>query len=141
VNQKPLVIYFSIKDPAQKLSLLCSISQKHLSHKQPLHILAADRTSLNFVSQLLWKEPKDGFIVHSDSPGDDREMLIQLTLPLPSYAGAESIFNLTAQALIVPTPLKKIYEFEDLSHPSKKALFEKKFIAYQEAGYTLSQMG
>lgn len=138
MTEKPLVIYFSIKDPAQKLTILSSIAQKHLHGKRSLHILSADKTSLAFVSQLLWKEPKEGFIVHNTEPNEAVKSLIQLILPLPSYADVESIFNLTSQALLPTTAMKQIYEFEDLSHPNKKAIFEKKFKLYQEAGYTLS---
>lgn len=137
MNEKPLVIYFSIKDPAQKLTILSSIAQKHLHAKQALHILSADKTSLSFVSQLLWKEPKEGFIVHGIDSQEIVKSLIQIILPLPSYSDVESIFNLTTQALLPATEMKQIYEFEDLSHPNKKAIFEKKFKLYQEAGYTL----
>lgn len=137
MSERPLVIYYTIKDPAQKLKLLCSVAEKHLHSKQSLHILSSDKTSLSFVSQLLWREPKEGFIVHSSEPTDLSSSLIKLILPQPSYTEAESIFNLTSQPLILPTPLKQVYEFEDLTHPSKKAIFERKFKLYQDAGYTL----
>lgn len=137
MREKLLVIYYSIKDPSQKLLLLRSMAEKHLHAKQSLHILSSDKTSQAFVSQLLWKDPKEGFIVHSCEPQDLSSSLIKLILPQASYTEAESIFNLTSQPLILPTPLKQIYEFEDLTHPNKKAIFERKFKLYQDAGYTL----
>ena len=133
----PQIVYFSVKNTSEKLRCIIETAQNHLHRKNTLHILVPDKTSLSFVSQLLWKEPKEGFIVHNDDRDPLMPALIQLMLPQPSYTNAESIFNLTSHALIGDHPLKQIYELEDLSHPNKKDIFQKKFQLYQEAGYSL----
>jgi DNA polymerase IIIc chi subunit len=137
MSHKPTVIYFSIKEASQKLTHLIHTAQKHLHTKKILHILSSDKTSVSFVSQLLWREPKESFTVHQLPEDANSNSMIQLILPLSSYEKVESIFNLTSQPLHFSNHFKNIYEFEDLTHPTKKEIFEKKFKLYQEAGFTL----
>ncbi|MBM3208443.1 MAG: DNA polymerase III subunit chi [Chlamydiae bacterium] len=137
MTTKPTVTYFTVKHPDEKLKILSVTAQNHIQLKKQLHILSADKTSLSFVSQLLWKYPPSGFIVHNVKGQQEDKTLVELLLPEESYSFSESIFNLTAQPITSELHLKQIYEFEDLSHPNKKIIFEKKFKLYQDLGFTL----
>jgi DNA polymerase IIIc chi subunit len=137
MSHKPTVMYFSIKEASHKLSHLIHTAQKHLHEKKSLHILTSDKTSLSFVSQLLWKEPKQSFTVHQVPEDANATSIIQLILPIPSYEKVESIFNLTSLPIDFSNHFRIIYEFEDLTHPAKKEIFEKKFKLYRDAGFTL----
>ena len=135
--QTPSVTYFTIKDAKSKISTLIEIAAKHISKKQPLNILVSDKVTQNFVSNLLWTYSEEGFLPHCLDQENPSFHLIRVHLPLPSYESIESIFNLTSQPLSTCLSLKQIYEYEDLSHPSKKNIFEKKFKIYQDTGFTL----
>ena len=137
MSHTPIVTYFTVRHPDEKLKILCRAAQGYIKRKKSLHILSADKTSLSFVSELLWKNPSEGFIVHHIKSSTEHKGLIELLLPEASYSFAESIFNLTSQAITSENHLKQIYEFEDLSHPNKKSIFEKKFKLYQDLGFTL----
>jgi len=130
------IIYFSVKETRHKLGAIVSTAHKHLRMKKNLYILCADKTTLHFVSQLLWNEPKESFLPHS-LDGSFPNSLIQLILPQPSYSQLHYIFNLTSQAILQTPDLKAIYEMDDQTHPAKREIFEKKFKLYQDAGYTL----
>lgn len=137
MSNSPIVNYFTVKHADEKLKILSWTAQNHIKMKKTLHILSADKTSLSFVSELLWKNPSSGFIVHNIKSRAEHTTLVELLLPEASYSFAESIFNLTSQAITSENHLKQIYEFEDLSHPNKKSIFEKKFKLYQDLGFTL----
>lgn len=131
------VIYFTLKNPKDKLQTLVEVLTGHFAQKQSIHVRAPDRAALNFISDLLWKEPKESFLPHSKEVLLPYQDIIYLSLegaPLETFSFA---FNLCKEPYPKAPGLKRIYELEDLSHPHKAAIFQEKFKTYQKAGYTL----
>ena len=50
---------------------------------------------------------------------------------------ARIAFNLCPGPLFLDTPFRMIYEFEDLTTPSKKNLSSQRFDAYKQAGFLI----
>lgn len=132
------VIFYTVKDAASKITALLQAVDRHFLKKEKIKILVPDTSAVNFVDELLWSTPKESFRPHSTSVALSCQDLILISLPLQSSDEYPIVFNLCQTPYTLTSPLKILYELEDLSHPQKASAFQKKFQVYQKAGYTLS---
>lgn len=132
------VIFYTVKDAASKVVALLQAVDRHFLKKEKIKILVPDLTAANFVDELLWSTPKESFRPHSVSAVLSFQNLILISLPVQSSDEFSIVFNLCQTPYTPTSPLKILYELEDLSHPQKAAAFQKKFQIYQKAGFTLS---
>lgn len=132
------VIFYTVKDAASKVSALLSCVDRHFLQKEKIKVLVPDGNALKFVSDLLWKEPKESFRPHSLVSPTPYQELILLSLPLPADDDYTVLLNLAPTPYIPSPKVKLLYELEDTGHPQKAALFQKKFQVYQKAGYTIA---
>ncbi len=119
------IIFFTIKTPTQKLSKIYQIALRHIDQKEPLLLLAADKTSFDFLDQLLWTSPPESFLPHP-SP------LLEISLePKPGF----SIFNLRPTPFV--DPAKTVYEFEDHTSPEKIQLSKHRYETYRDQNFSI----
>lgn len=81
---------------------------------------------MRFIDELLWKEPLDSFLPHSETEG-----LITIN-SVPREV--DSVFNLTGSPLL-SGKMKTIYEFDD---ESKKELTKELYKSYKQACYQIN---
>lgn len=127
------IIFFQIKENIQKLERIVETAWFHFSQKEPFLFFVEDEKSSTFVDDLLWKLPPASFIPHvvTDEPSTD---WIVITKGKKNLNQAKYAFNLCSSPLLIEGPFKIIYEFEDLTNPSKKNLSSLRFGAYKQAG-------
>ena len=130
------IVFFQVKDAAAKLQRIAETAQFHFDRKEPFLILAEDARSQQFVDELLWKLPSTSFLPHaaSDDPTKD---LIAISKSKKNVNGSQAAFNLCPTPLLIEGPFRIIYEFEDLTSPSKKNLSSLRFDAYKQAGFLI----
>jgi DNA polymerase IIIc chi subunit len=126
------VTFYTVKNGSSKVAALLKTVDTHMLNKEKITVIVPDEKALTFTKNLLWSLPKESFRPNS-SKGD----LISVTLSDES-SEAGVIFNLSSVPHAPSSHVKKIYELEDMSHPDKAALFQKKFQAYQKQGFLLA---
>lgn len=122
------VIFIPVKDVVTKLRKIAEIATEHLERKEPLLILVPDQAALEFVDELLWKLPEEGFLPHPSS-------LIQIATK-PHDASA--LFNLRPLAYLDKPPFKTIYELEDYTSSERLQLSKQRYAAYRALDYSIS---
>jgi len=130
----PRVVFFQVNDNNAKLKRIFEMAHLHFERKEPFLIMVEDEKSQKFVDELLWKSPSTSFLPHSasDDPTTD---LIVITKVKNNVNKARIAFNLCSTSLLIEGPFRIIYEFEDLSAPSKKNLSSQRFDSYKHAGF------
>lgn len=130
------VIFFSVRETAAKLLLLCKTAAEHFNKKEPLQIIVPDRAALEFVDALLWRLPEESFLPHSCASMPTSELLV-ITSERTILNGAQHLFNLCTTPPL-NSKVKLIYDFDDLTSPEKKQASDKRYQAYREAGFQIS---
>jgi DNA polymerase III subunit chi len=132
----PRVVFFYVKDVKAKLSKITSVAQGHFQKNEPLLFTAQDLKSVQFLDELLWKDPEESFLPHSISESPLKELIV-LTQQKKNLNNAKFLFNLCPTPLFFETAVKVIYEFEDATSPSKHQLSQQRFEAYKAAKYPI----
>jgi DNA polymerase-3 subunit chi len=132
----PRVVFFQVHDIAKKLQKIVETAQFHFEKKESFLILVEDSKAQNFVDELLWKQPDTAFLPHvaTDDPSTEKVVIAKTKKNINE---ASAIFNLCPTPLFIEGPFKIIYEFEDLTTPSKKNLSTLRFDAYKQAGLAI----
>jgi DNA polymerase IIIc chi subunit len=124
------VVFFQVADAGSKLKRITETARSHFRKSEPFLFFVEDEKALNFVDELLWKFPETSFLPHSAEPKE--HVRIAITKTKTNINGAHYGFNLCPTPLLLPG-FKIIYEFEDLTVPSKKSLSTLRFNAYKQA--------
>lgn len=122
---------FAVKTSGEKFYHLARICHDHFEKKSSL-IIFTPKSGLNYVDELLWRYPKNGFLPHSLHNPED---LITVTDNEELLKDAPSIFNLTLSPLIGSR--FQVYEFEDQTSPDKHLASKKRLAAYKAQSYHL----
>ena len=134
MNSPSRVIFFQVNDNSSKLKRIIEMAHFHFEKKEPFLIMVEDEKSQNFVDELLWKQPSTSFLPHLASDIQTTE-LVAITKVKNQVDSARAAFNLCPTSLLIEGPFRIIYEFEDLSAPSKKNLSSQRYDAYKQAGF------
>ncbi len=143
----PSIVFFQVASPQDKLKKLCAVAWEHFNQKERLLILAPDLKARNFVDELLWRLPLESFLPHLATDMPCQEFIV-ITTSLDNLNDAPYLFNLRPTPLPISSTekkwslegIKKIYEFDELSPPEKRASCETRYRAYKEAGYPISSL-
>lgn len=130
------VIFFQVRSSSDKVRNLIQTIQCHFEKKEPCLILTEDLKAQSFTDELLWKTPPHSFLPHI-ATDEKSEELIAITKTKNNVNDAKIAFNLCTTPLLIQTPFRIIYEFEDLTNPSKSALSERRFNAYKKEGFLI----
>lgn len=130
------VIFFQVREIASKLKMICDTAQSHFDKKEPFLILVEDVKAQEFVNELLWKTPETSFLPHVVNDESTQE-LIAITKTKNNVNQARFAFNLCSTPLVIETPFRIIYEFEDLTNPNKSKLSSLRFDAYKSARFMI----
>lgn len=128
-------IFFQVRSNLEKVRMICETAKSHFEKKDPLLILVEDEKAKTYVDELLWKFPEESFLPHStaDEPTQD---LIVITKTKKNLNQAKAFFNLCSTPLLFEE-LSLLYEFEDLTNPSKNKLSALRFDAYKKRGLAI----
>ena len=129
----PRVIFFQVQDNSKKIQKIIEMSHLHFERQEPFLILVEDAKAQVFIDELLWKTPDTSFIPHTATDEESNE-LIAITKVKKNINQASFVFNLCITPLLIHGPFKIIYEFEDLTTPSKKNLSTLRFDSYKKEG-------
>ena len=130
------VVFFPVKDLNSKLVKIVKAARYHFSRKEHFLIQVADEKAAQYVDDLLWKIPEDGFLPHVQSLELTEEYVV-ITKTKKNLNNARFVFNLCPSPLHFEESYQIIYELEDLTTPSKQMLSRKRFEAYKQAHYIL----
>lgn len=123
------ILFFPVKTAQAKLLKICQIATLHVQKKEKLIILVSDQISFEFVDELLWKLPEEGFLPHPNQ---------FLTIETEPNGEASALFNLKQTAFLQKNPFKKIYELEDYTSSEKLQLSKQRYQTYRDAGYSIT---
>ena len=120
------VVFFSVRNGPAKLAKIAETAQSHFEKGEPFLIFVEDDPSLRYVDELLWKFPATSFLPHSihEEPATAR---IAITKVKKNLNGAKAVFNLCPTPLLLDDSIRLIYEFEDLTTPSKQTFSTLRF--------------
>lgn len=130
------VIFFQVNDNSTKLKRIVEMAHFHFEKREPLLILVDDEKSQKFVDELLWKLPETSFLPHLATDTATTEP-IAIAKVKNNVNSARIAFNLCASSLLIDSPFRIIYEFEDLTAPNKKNLSSQRFDSYKQAGFLI----
>ena len=131
------VVFFQVHDIATKLQKIVETAQFHFEKKESFLILVEDAKAQSFVDELLWKQPETGFLPHIATDDSSIEKVVIAKIK-NNVNKASVVFNLCPTPLFIEGPFKIIYEFEDLTTPSKKNLSTVRFDAYKQRGLSIA---
>ena len=136
MNLKNKVIFFQIKNVKAKLIKLVQTAMHHFEKKEKLLIQVSDEASLNYVDELLWKVPIEGFLPHvvSEKSVDD---FIVITKTQENLNKSPYLFNLSQEIIDLDTSYKIIYDFDDYTSSKKQEKSKKRFEVYRQAGFKI----
>ena len=127
------IFFTSLSTPAEKVRFLLKIAGDHFNRYQKIIIFTSDTKTAEFVDNLLWSEPKDGFIPHFISHTLIDECIV-ITNERNNLNQAKVALNLTSEPLdLINLKLSTVLEIEDRATPEKTAIFKKKLNTYQKA--------
>ena len=129
-----LIIFLEVKSGKEKMELVLQKAKEHFEKRQKLFFLTENDKVKKYIDELLWLEPKSGFLPHAC---DDLSapLVIVDTMILPSMS--RYIFNLTRSALSLEEPFRQVYEFDDSSSEEKKNIVKEKFHYYSSKKYEI----
>ena len=130
------VIFFQVQNSSDKVKFLCESVKNHFEKKEHFLILAEDAKAQDFTDELLWKIPTSSFLPHVASDVNTEDF-VAITKTKNNVNEAHIAFNLCTTPLLIQTPFRIIYEFEDLSNPSKSRLSERRYNAYKKEGFLI----
>jgi DNA polymerase IIIc chi subunit len=130
---KPRVVFYQVRDNLTKLQRIAQTAASHFEKNEPFLILVEDQRSQGFVDELLWKE---GFLPHIATDLFTSEK-VAITKTKANVNQAMVAFNLCPTPLLIDGPFRIIYDFEDLTAPSKKNFSSLRYDAYKKAGYLI----
>ena len=125
-------VFFQVRQPTEKLTRLTATCADHFEKKEPIIIFVEDEKGAQYVDELLWKFPSTAFLPHTVE-GED---FITITSVKKKFGDPKIAFNLCSTPLLLEG-FKIVYDFEDLTSPSKKQLAALRFDAYKQAGYLI----
>ena len=132
----PRVVLFQIRENKDKLHRLLEQAKFHFERKEHLILLAEDEKAAQYVDELLWKFPPTSFLPHTLSEEATTDY-IAISRTKKNLNQARYAFNLCPTPLLIEGPFKMIYDFEDLSSPSRQQFSALRFDAYKRAGYLI----
>ncbi|MBS3904250.1 MAG: DNA polymerase III subunit chi [Simkania sp.] len=120
----------------EKVRTLTTLAAQHFYAKEPFLIVAPDEKALQFIDELLWKEPKESFLPHmiSHIPCSS---LITLTTIKENLNQASHALNLTTSPFFCPN-ITIIYEFDEQTNGPRREALEARYHAYREKGCPIS---
>jgi len=122
------VVFFTVKDTAAKLRKIAEVAQEYLGKKELLLILVPDQAALEFVDELLWRLPEEGFLPHPTT-------LLQIDTQARE---AIAIFNLKPLPYLEKPYVHTIFEFEDYTSTEKLQLSKQRYASYRDAHYAIA---
>lgn len=130
------VIFYQVRDAASKLKVIYETAQAHFDKKDHFLLVVEDEKAQEFVNELLWKTPNTSFLPHAAMDSESQEFIV-ITKSKKNVNNARVAFNLCSTPLLIDTPFRIIYEFEDLTNPNKNNLSSLRFNAYKAAHYMI----
>jgi DNA polymerase-3 subunit chi len=130
------VILFQIRQVKEKISRVVEMANLHFEKKESLILFVEDEKAALFVDELLWKIPPTSFLPHTISEETNNEF-IAISRLKKNTNQARYAFNLCPTPLLIEGPFKIIYDFEDLTTPSKQQFSALRFDAYKKASHLI----
>ena len=130
------VVFFQVRFAKEKIERLVEIVTAHFEKGENIILFVEDEKAQNFVDELLWKIPPSNFLPHiaSDTPTEEK---IAITRTKTNVNLAKYAFNLCSTPLLLDPPFKIVYEYEDLTSPSKHEISAMRFDAYKKASFMI----
>lgn len=130
------VIFFQVKTPKEKIDRLIETVTSHFEKGENSILFVEDEKAQHYVDDLLWKMPNFSFLPHAISDFATKEKTV-ITRSKTNINEAKYAFNLCSTPLLIDSPFKIIYEYEDLTSPGKQQASQNRFDAYKKASFLI----
>lgn len=133
------VKFLRVKDNTIKLQRLCQIIQGHFRKGEAVLITVPSDDVANYVDQLLWRMPAEGFMPHGIAHGPTKD-LIAITKTSNNVNQAKIVFNLRSEAISHLENISTAYELLDQTSPEKEEASRQRMTAYQARSLPISEI-
>lgn len=129
---KPTVKFLKVTDNTTKIRRLASTVQQHFLSGDKIVVFAPNKQATDYIDQLLWRMPSDGFLPHAIANGESSERVV-ITESKENINQANIAINLTPGLLTLDS-FEIVYELMDGSDPKKVKQVQEKMREYQKLG-------
>lgn len=135
------VTFYQVLDNPQKVALICQTSESLFRQKKKLLILTPNFPATQYIEELLWRLPPEGFLPHVVADTATAEWIAISLQQEVNVNKAPYLFNLRQEAVeqqLASQGIQEIYEFWDETDPQKKANASKKWSDYESRGFLVT---
>ncbi len=137
----PKVIFYHVKDNQTKLNLICTKALEAFRDEKRLLIIVNSFQAAQYVDQLLWRFPPNGFMPHVIADTSTAEWIAITLQDQHNVNQATTLLNLSPSYSSLSLKMEEVYEIYDETHSDKRALSEQRLKTYQSHGIMIKQEG
>jgi DNA polymerase III subunit chi len=135
----PKIIFYHVKNNQAKLHLICTKALEAFRDEKRLLITVNSFQAAQYVDQLLWRSPANGFMPHVIADTSTAEWVAITLQDQHNVNQAPTLFNLGMAYPPLSLKMEEVYEIYDETHPDKLALSEQRLKAYQALGLMIKR--
>ena len=135
----PKVIFYHVKDNQAKLSLIGTKALEAFRDEKRLLIVVHSFQAAQYVDQLLWRLPPNGFMPHVIADTSTAEWIAITLQDQHNVNQATTLLNLSPSYSSLSLKMEEVYEIYDETHADKQALSEQRLKTYQSHGITIKR--
>lgn len=128
------IIFLVVSSNSQKVGCICQHIQLHFNQGQSVLIVAPSVQAVEYLDDLLWKNPPDSFLPHLVSQDPIQEKVVITSLH-ENLNQASVLMNLCPQISPIAHQFDIVYELYDETQPEKLEQSKHRQKLYVEMGY------
>lgn len=137
--QQTMIYFWIVRDVQKKLATVCHLAKRHFARKERVLITTPNAQAACFVDELLWKNPPDSFLPHAISL-EPLQAAVVITYPeaggqVANLNQAQVVINLCPDMSSLAGSVNCVHELHDQTDAAKQLLSDKRFAAYEAAGF------
>ena len=134
----PTVTFLEVKSTHDKLAAISKTVQHHYEREEAVLIVVPNEEAAQYVDQLLWKLPADGFLPHDIGSKECNDVVL-ITTQKQNLNHAPVLIQLCQEASAIAQEFQQVYELYDRTHPSKEKAAQERKEYYRAQGFALSE--
>lgn len=134
MKQKPKIIFLPVRTNQDKIENICQTVQKHFDRQDNLLIIAPSPVAVQYLDDLLWKNPLDSFLPHVTSQIECKDKVVITTIT-QNLNHAKILMNLCQEPCPIIEQFEIVYELYDETHQEKLEQSKRRRQIYIQKGY------
>ena len=128
------IIFLVVSSNSQKVGCICHHIQVHFNQGQSVLIVAPSAQAIEYLDDMLWKNPPDSFLPHVISRVPTEEKVVITSLH-ENLNHATILMNLCPQMTPIAHQFDIVYELYDETQPEKLEQSKHRQKLYADMGY------